>query len=228
MTRTPSWDEASYSSRAGLSGAEGEAIHRLPATASAIEVAEVLGLEPHREGGFFRETYRSQTVVRTGSGPRPLATAIIYLLTAGSPSRFHRLRFEEIWFFHAGCRAELVLLESEEGGRPPAATGLAATVSGAPADPVGAPPLGGKDRRLQRHLLGAGRPQVFVPAGRWLGARVAPDGAAEDDPVGSGRDWTLVGCVVTPGFEYEDFELADREALLREFPQDAEIILALT
>ncbi len=174
MTRTPSWDEASYSSRAGLSRAEGEAIHRLPAAASAIEVAEALGLEPHREGGFFRETYRSQTVVRTGSGTRPLATAIIYLLTAGSPSRFHRLRFEEIWFFHAGCRAELVMLESEEGGRPPAATGPVATVSGAPAEPLGARPLAGEDRRLQLHLLGADRPQVLVPAGRWLGARVAP------------------------------------------------------
>ena len=213
MTRTPSWDEASYSSRAGLSGAEGEAIHRLPATASAIEVAEALGLEPHREGGFFRETYRSPLAVHTREGTRPLATAIIYLLTAGSPSRFHRLRFEEIWFFHAGCRAEMVMLESDA-----------------------------RRRRSRTQLLGADRPQVLVPTGTWLGVRVAPlqaageavkvdteaDGAAEDDPVGSGRHWTLVGCVVTPGFEYEDFELGSRDVLLVAFPEHAEIVTAFT
>ncbi len=65
-------------------------------------------------------------------------------------------------------------------------------------------------------------------AGEAVKVDTEADGAAQDDPVGSGGDWTLVGCVVTPGFEYEDFEPADREALLREFPQDAEIILALT
>jgi predicted cupin superfamily sugar epimerase len=37
-----------------------------------------------------------------------------------------------------------------------------------------------------------------------------------------------VGCVVTPGFEYEDFELADRETLEREFPGAADIVQALT
>jgi len=85
---------------------------------------------------------------------------------------------------------------------------------------------------------------VFVPGGWWLGARVAPggpsgegagglgdgigDGAGEDERAGAGRDWTLVGCVVTPGFEYEDFEPAEPASLLREFPEAADIIRALT
>ena len=41
-------------------------------------------------------------------------------------------------------------------------------------------------------------------------------------------DWTLVSCVVTPGFEYADFELADQKALLRDYPLAKELILALT
>ena len=168
--------------------------------ASAAEVAEALGLEPHREGGFFRETYRSPMTVHTEFGVRSLATAIVYLLTGSDPSRFHRLRSDEIWFFHAGSRAEMVMLEPD-------------------------PRLSASDgeRRPPSSMLGQEHPQVVVPAGTWLGVRVAPGQAA-----GGGPDWTLASCVVTPGFEYEDFELADRETLLREFPEEAEIIRALT
>jgi predicted cupin superfamily sugar epimerase len=41
-------------------------------------------------------------------------------------------------------------------------------------------------------------------------------------------DWTLVSCVVTPGFEYSDFQMADRESLLHDFPLAKDVILALT
>lgn len=208
MTRRPSGDEIPDSSWAGLSAADGDAIDLLPTEASATEIAKRLGLEPHREGGFFRETYRSPLRVRTGSGMRPLATAILYLLTRADPSRFHRLRFDEMWFFHAGCRAELVLLKP---GAPSAAS--------RPRPPGPYREGHGPDVRL----LGPDRPQALVPAGRWMGARVSPGEAA-----GRVRAWTLVGCVVTPGFEYEDFEPADREVLLREFPEDAKIIYELT
>ena len=75
------------------------------------------------------------------------------------------------------------------------------------------------------------RPQAFIPARRWMAARVIPE---DEVDWGSGRAperrwtpdrraarelrWTLVTCVVTPGFDYDDFELAERDELLREFP----------
>jgi predicted cupin superfamily sugar epimerase len=59
--------------------------------------------------------------------------------------------------------------------------------------------------------------QAVVPAGRWFGAKpVQPDGYA------------LVGCTVAPGFDFRDFELADRAALLTQFPQHRAVIESLT
>jgi hypothetical protein len=60
-------------------------------------------------------------------------------------------------------------------------------------------------------------PQVVVPAGVWQGARMT----------GQGR-WALLGCTVAPGFEFEDFELGKREALVRAYPGFAEMIRSLT
>jgi hypothetical protein len=173
-----------------------------------LEVAVVLDMQPHREGGYFRETYRSPQVIHTEAGPRPLSTAILYLLTATAPSRFHRLRSDELWLYHAGSPAELVLLGE---GRP------------------------------RHEAVYLNRPQAFVPAEHWMAAQVISEHEAD---WGSGRAperrwtadrrntrqlrWTLVGCVVTPGFEYDDFELGDQEALLREFPRAHREILALT
>ena len=59
--------------------------------------------------------------------------------------------------------------------------------------------------------------QALVKAGCWFAARV-------DDPA----SYTLVGCTVAPGFEYEDFELAERSRLTEEYPQHKEIIERLT
>ncbi|HEX7907678.1 MAG TPA: cupin domain-containing protein [Paraburkholderia sp.] len=62
-------------------------------------------LEPHPEGGFFRETYRSaERVCRDdGSGEtRSASTAIYYLLCDGAHSAWHRIRSDEVWHFYAG------------------------------------------------------------------------------------------------------------------------------
>jgi predicted cupin superfamily sugar epimerase len=238
MTSSNSKDETRDGSQAPPSTAEGEAAERsIPAaTVPAEKVAEALALEPHLEGGFFRETYRAPVTVATDSGPRTLATSIVYLFTSASPSRFHRLRSDEIWFYHAGRWAELAMLAVSEGER-----SEARPQTQAPA-PMLAPARtpDGEKGRLEVRLLGPDQPQVFVPGGRWLGARVvsraeggeggtpSADEAGEADGAGVERDWTLVSCVVMPGFEYDDFELAERASLLREFPEAAEIIKART
>jgi uncharacterized protein len=67
-----------------------------------------LGLVPHPEGGYFRETYRSgQTIKQVGlpkryTGKRSFSTAILFLLKGGQVSSLHRLKSDEVWHFHAG------------------------------------------------------------------------------------------------------------------------------
>ncbi|HEV7351241.1 cupin domain-containing protein [Telluribacter sp.] len=79
-----------------------------------------------------------------------------------------------------------------------------------------------EDGRLETIRLGAEpeRGEVFqamVPAGTWFGSRP-----------GSGSTYSLVGCTVAPGFDFADFELAERRQLLARFPQHRELIEALT
>ncbi|MEM9024026.1 MAG: cupin domain-containing protein [Bacteroidota bacterium] len=78
------------------------------------------------------------------------------------------------------------------------------------------------DGRLETLLLGRDPEQGqvmqgVVKAGSWFGSRVAPSGA-----------FSLVGCTVAPGFDFADFELADRHALEQQFPEHRELIHALT
>ena len=123
---------------------------------SRPSIAEALDLEPHPEGGWFRETYRSSVRFEPpGYGAeRPAATAIYYLLAPGDESRWHTVRSDELWLWHRGGPLELLL--GGKGERP----------EEAPA----------------RVLLGpdtaAGQtPQTLVPAGTWQSAR--PAGAEE-------------------------------------------------
>ena len=59
-----------------------------------------LGLQPHPEGGFYRETYRSEKTLE--GTERQLITSIYFLLTGTNVSRFHRITSDECWYFHAG------------------------------------------------------------------------------------------------------------------------------
>ena len=175
------------------------------APATAAEVARALGLAPHPEGGYFRETYRSPLTVDTDRGWRALSTAITFMVTGGSPSRFHRLASDELWVYQAGEPLELLTLSSGEA--------LQRVLLGDPLSRVAA--SGGS----------ATVTTACVPAGTWQAARVAVGPSRETDHVGS---WTLVTCVVSPGFEYEDFELAGRAALVAAYPEHGNLIVALT
>jgi len=63
-----------------------------------------------------------------------------------------------------------------------------------------------------------------VPAGVWFAAELA---SGFDAPV-QDSDWFLAGCTVSPGFDFADFEIAERDALLEVFPQFSELIRRLT
>jgi len=74
----------------------------------AADVAAALGLEPHPEGGRFRETFRDPRA----AGGRSVATAIYYLLEAGEVSRWHRIDAAEVWHHYAGAPLALTVCEN--------------------------------------------------------------------------------------------------------------------
>ena len=128
----------------------------------AAEIVELLGLEPHPEGGRFAETWRD-----TRSAGRASGTAIYFLLTEGERSHWHRVDAAEIWHHYAG--APLRLSTAGE-------TGV-------------------RSRILGPDLVAGERPQLVVEPHEWQAAE-------------SLGPWTLVGCTVSPGFEFAGFELA--------------------
>ncbi|HEY2293349.1 MAG TPA: cupin domain-containing protein [Thermoanaerobaculia bacterium] len=108
---------------------------------TAEEVVEILGLQPHPEGGFYRETFRAPA----SDGARAASTAIYYLLRAGDVSAWHRVvDADEVWHHYAGAPLELTL--SPDGRE---RTSL----------------------RLGPDLAAGERPQAVVPAGIWQAAR---------------------------------------------------------
>jgi predicted cupin superfamily sugar epimerase len=78
-----------------------------------------------------------------------------------------------------------------------------------------------RDGALRTHSVGhrapGASPQAVVPAGEWFASRVVEGGR-----------WALVGCTVAPGFDFADFELADRAALTAQHPAHAALIASLT
>lgn len=61
-----------------------------------------LNLEPHPEGGYYRQTDYADDIYFKNGKELPLYTNIYFLLTPESPSHFHQLTSDEIWFYHAG------------------------------------------------------------------------------------------------------------------------------
>lgn len=136
--------------------------------------AEVLDLQPHPEGGWFRRTWRTDHEFRPDGypGTRASATGILYLLDAGEESRWHRVRGDELWLWHRGGPLELCL--GGTGEQPSTEPALLT--------------LGGDVENGEQV-------QALVPAGTWQSARPSRD------------EHVLVSCVVSPGFDFDDFTL---------------------
>ena len=193
---------------------------------SAAHVIAALRLEPHPEGGFFRETFRAVELVEAAHGRRARATSIAFLLTVDGPSRFHRLLSAELWVHQAGAPLELSVLES--GGAAYSVLlgalgrGRASRDASAGAR-AGARLAGGSGRSGGRCPRSLRRRSLRRPPRRSLvggpAAAVAPGEAARSSP-----DWSLVTCVVTPGFEYTDFELGRADVLRAGWPQAGALI----
>jgi predicted cupin superfamily sugar epimerase len=146
----------------------------------AAQLIERLNLEPHPEGGYYRQIYRSTGSIPLDAlgepfdGDRAYATSIYFLLAGNQISRLHRIRSDEIWHFYLGGSLTLHLIDAD-------------------------------GRYDQRHLgpnLEQGQAfQQVVPAGAWFGAdldtpesyalvgcTVAPGFEYSDFELGSRRD----------------------------------------
>jgi hypothetical protein len=161
------------------------------------EVIKSLKLEKHpKEGGWFRETYRSAEKFDGSSlpsryqGDRAHSTLIYYLISAERFSGFHRVKSDEIFHFYLGDPASLCTIA----------------------------PDGSVQETILGSNIGAGETlQSLVPHGFWQAVSMRPGGR-----------WALLGCTVSPGFEYVDFEDGNRQSLIAEFPQHADLITRLT
>lgn len=81
-------------------------------------LVDLLGLSPHPEGGYFRETWRSPSILDgLAHGARAAQTAIYFLLPKGTFSALHRVASEEIWHFYDGDPIDLHLVESDASHR---------------------------------------------------------------------------------------------------------------
>lgn len=135
-------------------------------------LADLLDLQPHPEGGWYRQTWVSpETVALPDGRQRATATLILFLLPAGEASAWHRVASDEVWLAHGGS----VVLEL--GGDGPAPHSSSQTVA------------------LGLDLTGGDASQAVVPAHVWQ--RTLP-----------GEADALVSCLVSPGFDFSDFELA--------------------
>jgi predicted cupin superfamily sugar epimerase len=181
---------------------------------TASDYKNILQLEKHIEGGYFKVCYTSEDEViplddryranepqinihdnkrmSLSIEKRSAGSFIYFMLEHQDFSAWHRLKSDEIWHYY-------------DGGSP---------IDIHTIDPDGA---------LQTHTLGNPEMtdyasfQVVITAGRWFSAEVR-------DKLSFG----LVGCTVSPGFEYKDFELANKKDLVAKFPKHSAIINRLT
>jgi predicted cupin superfamily sugar epimerase len=113
---------------------------------AAADVIRLLALQPHPEGGHFRETFRD---AHTTDGVRAASTAIYFLLARGERSHWHRFDAVELWHWHAGGPLALDIAEHDAG-------------------PVTRLTLG-------CDLAAGERPQAVVPARAWQAAQSLGD-----------------------------------------------------
>ena len=134
----------------------------------AKDLISELRLQPHPEGGYFREIFRSAHKVQPldERSARSALTTIYFLLMKGQHGRWHRVASDEAWHFYEGDPLEVYWVDHRD--------------------------------IVHQELLGTGtsnaQPMCVVPGGCWQAAR----------PLG---EYTLLGCSVAPGFDFQDFEM---------------------
>jgi len=112
---------------------------------TAKDIIQNLNLRAHPEGGYYAETYRSEETITTANGAkRNVCTGIYFLLENEDKSHFHKIKSDELWFFHLGQPLEIVVMNEE-----------------------------GVETLMLGSDLGTGeRLQAIIPANTWFAARL--------------------------------------------------------
>jgi predicted cupin superfamily sugar epimerase len=152
------------------------------------EIINHFDMLPHPEGGFYKETYRSSELCLNGT--RNLKTVIYFLLRSEDVSHFHRIKSDEMWYYHSG--SPLIVHSIDDQGIY-------------------------KEQKVGINFSEGEIPQYLVPKNTIFGSTVL-----EKD------SYSLVSCSVSPGFDFEDFELFKQSDLLEQFPLHHKIISKLT
>jgi predicted cupin superfamily sugar epimerase len=168
-------------------------------------------VELTQEGGYYRESYRSDKCVQTnGFGDespmdivyslptpenqlpniRPVLTLIYYLLDGNQFSAFHKVKYDEIWHFYKGSPINLYILTDSKNL-------LRVQL--------------GNDLRKNEQI------HYVIKGNTWFGADLKDKSS-----------YSLIGCSVSPGFDFRDFELGYRNRLKKTYPQHEHIINRLT
>ena len=145
-----------------------------------------LNLQKHIEGGYFKECIVSKDPFNE---EKSLFSSIYFLLKTGEVSNFHRLKSDELWYYHDGQALTIYMISP---------TGELIT------------------KQLGLDISKGEYPQILVPKGYIFGSSMNNEGFA------------LVGCMVSPQFKFEDFELFKRSDLLKKHPHLEDIIIKLT
>ncbi len=150
-----------------------------------------LDMTAHPEGGYYKQSFVSPEKITTTDHPkeRNLYTSIYFLLQSHNVSHFHRLKSDELWYFHAGKAVTVHILNPKGEYRA---------------------------EKLGLDVLAGEHPQVLVEKGSIFGSTVDAKDA-----------FSLVGCMVSPGFDFADFELLLQPDLLELYPEHEQIIKKL-
>jgi len=160
------------------------------------QLIQQYALQPHPEGGWYKETYKSKEFIEATAlpirfgGARSFSTAIYFLLEHGNFSAFHKIKSDECWHFYAGGPLQVYILQPN---------GVLDIIT------------------LGNNITEGQLFQYVVPANCWFASQPAP-----------ATSFSFVGCTVSPGFDFNDFEMADAVTLSTSYPQHAGIIKQLT
>jgi predicted cupin superfamily sugar epimerase len=173
------------------------------------------------EGGYYRETYRSDKSVSVDyddlqdtkgnmtanpdttdspKGIRSLFTHIYYLLGGCRHSALHKVRSDEIWHFYLGSAVTIYILpdndnyngDGDDGGQL-------------------------QEVKLGTNIESGEHLHYMIKGNTWFGAELADKSS-----------YALLGCSVSPGFEFRDFELGKRKELTVKYPKHELLINRLT
>lgn len=80
---------------------------------NAKQYIEELELQPHIEGGYYKQILKSEDVITHNKKERSLYTSILFLLEKDNVSNFHELTADEIWYFHDGNPLTIHMIEQD-------------------------------------------------------------------------------------------------------------------